>query len=45
MDIEAVKGFAIFTGIVAMYMFVILGCMEKRLRKITQVLDEAKYVN
>ena len=42
MEIEALKGFVIFTGIVAMYTFVILGCMERRLPKV--IVDD-KYVN
>jgi hypothetical protein len=45
METEDLKGLVIFTGIVAMYTFVLLGCMERRLRKIAQVLDDAKYVN
>lgn len=49
MDIEALKGLAIFTGITVTYTFVILGCLERRLKKVAQVVrqaeDDAKYVN
>lgn len=45
MYIEELKGLVIFTGIVAMYTFVLLGCLERRLKKIARVIDDAKYVN
>jgi hypothetical protein len=46
---EEVKGLVIFTGIVAMYTFILLGCLERRLKKVGQVVkkveEDAKYVN
>jgi hypothetical protein len=49
MYIEEVKGLAIFTGVVAMYTFIILGCLERRLKKVGRVVKQAendsKYVN
>ena len=45
MYIEELKGLVIFTGIVAMYTFVLLGCLERRLKKVAKVIDDAKYVN
>ena len=42
---EEVTGLVFFTGIVAMYTFVLLGCLEKRLKKIAAVIDDAKYIN
>jgi len=44
-----VKGLVIFTGMVAMYAFVLLGCMERRLKNVDRVVkrieDDTKYVN
>jgi hypothetical protein len=49
MYIEEVKGLVIFTGVVAMYTFTILGCMERRLKTVGRVVkqaeEDAKYVN
>jgi hypothetical protein len=46
---EEVKGLVIFTGIVAMYTFVLLGCLERRLKKVARVVkqveEDSKYVN
>jgi hypothetical protein len=43
MEIEEVKGLVIFMGIVGVYTFVLLGCMERRLKHIEE--EDAKYVN
>ena len=49
MDTDSVKGLVIFTGIVAMYTFILLGCLEQRLRKVDKVVrlveSDSKYVN
>ena len=49
METADLKGLVIFTGIVAMYTFILLGCLERRLKKvdrdIRQVEDDAKYVS
>ena len=45
MEIEAIKGIVIFVGIVGAYTFVLLGCLEQRLKKVARVIDDAKYVN
>ena len=49
MYIEEVKGLVIFTGVVAMYTFIILGCLERRLKKVGRVVKQAeedsKYIN
>ena len=46
MEIEGVKGFVIFVGIVGVYTFTLLGCLERRLKKVAKVIDDdAKYVN
>jgi hypothetical protein len=46
---EELKGLVIFTGAVAMYTFILLGCLERRLKKVGQVVkkveEDAKYVN
>lgn len=39
------KGLVILTGIVAMYTFVLLGCLERRLKKVDRVIEESKYVS
>jgi hypothetical protein len=45
MEIEELKGLVIFIGIVGAYTFVLLGCLERRLKKVAVVIDDAKYVN
>ena len=49
METADLKGLVIFTGIVAMYTFILLGCLERRLKKVDravkQVEDDSKYVN
>lgn len=49
MEIEAGKGFVIFVGTFALYAFVIVGCMERRLkyldRVVKQIEQDGKYVN
>ena len=45
MEIEELKGLVIFIGIVGAYTFVLLGCLERRLKKVVAVIDDAKYVN
>ena len=46
---EEIKGLVIFTGFAAMYTFILLGCLERRLKKVgrvvKQVEDDAKYVS
>jgi len=46
---EELKGLVFFTGIVAMYTFILLGCLERRLKKVDRVVkqveEDAKYVN
>jgi hypothetical protein len=46
---EEVKGLVILSGILAMYTFTILGCLERRLktvgRVVKQIEEDAKYVN
>lgn len=45
METADVAGFVIFTGAVALYAFVLLGCLERRLKKVGQVVEDSKYVN
>lgn len=49
METADVKGLVIFTGVVFMYSFVLLGCLEQRLKKVGRVVkqieEDAKYVN
>jgi hypothetical protein len=45
METADLKGLVIFTGLVAMYAFVLLGCMERRLKKVDRAVDDLKYVN
>ena len=50
MDTEALKGLVVLTGIVAMYTFVLLGCLERRLKKVARAVkkiekEDSKYVN
>jgi len=46
---EEIKGLVIFTGIIAMYTFILLGCLERRLKKVDRVVkqveDDVKYVS
>jgi hypothetical protein len=42
---EELKGLVIFTGIVMTYVFVLLGCLERRLKRVDRVIEETKYVN
>jgi hypothetical protein len=45
METADMKGLVILTGIVAMYTFVLLGCLERRLKKVDRVIEESKYVS
>lgn len=49
MKIDDAKGAVIFVGAFAIYAFVLLGCMERRLarlgRTVKQIEEDAKYVN
>ena len=45
METADMKGLVILTGIVAMYTFVLLGCLERRLKKVDRAVDDLKYVN
>jgi hypothetical protein len=45
MEIEDVKGLAIFMGILAFGAFIMGGIMERRLSKIDELIEDAKYVN
>ena len=49
MNNEEVKGLVIFTGFVAMYTFILLGCLERSLKKVARVVkkceEDSKYVN
>lgn len=49
METADLKGLVILTGIVAMYTFILLGCLERRLKKVDRVVkqveEDAKYVN
>jgi len=45
METADVAGFVIFVGMVGVYTFVLLGCLERRLKKVGQVVEDAKYVN
>jgi hypothetical protein len=46
---EEVKGLVIFTGIVAVYTFILLGCLEPRFKKVARAVkkaeEDSKYVN
>jgi len=37
-----VKGLVIFTGTVAMYAFVILACMERRLKRVDRIIKKSE---
>ena len=45
MDSEQIQGLLIFTGSVALYVFVLLGCLERRLKKIDRIIEDSKYVS
>jgi len=47
MEIDELKGLVIFVGIVGVYTFVLLGCMERRLDRVVKHIEEedSKYVN
>jgi hypothetical protein len=49
MEIDEAKGLVIFAGTFALYAFVIIGCMERRLkhldRVVKQIEQDTKYVN
>ena len=47
MEIDELKGLVIFVGIVGVYIFVLLGCMERRLDRVLKQVEEedSKYVN
>jgi hypothetical protein len=45
MDSEQVQGLVIFTATVALYMFMLLGCLERRLKKIDRIIEDTKYVS
>ena len=45
METADLKGLVIFTGILVTYMFVILGCLERRLKRVDRVIESTKYVN
>lgn len=49
MDVDDLKGLVIITGIIATYTFIILGCLESRLKRVDrivkQVEDDSKYIN
>jgi hypothetical protein len=49
METADLKGLVVLTGIVAMYTFILLGCLEQRLRKVDKVVrlveSDTKYVN
>jgi hypothetical protein len=46
---EEIKGLVILTGFAAMYTFILLGCLERRLKKVGRVVKQAeedsKYIN
>ena len=49
MEIDEAKGLVIFAGVFAVYAFVLVGCMERRLkyldRVVKQIEQDSKYVN
>jgi hypothetical protein len=45
METADVTGLIIFAGMVGAYTFILLGCLERRLKKVGQVVDDSKYVN
>ena len=40
-----IQGLVIFVGTFAVYAFVLLGCMERRLKRLDRVVEDSKYVN
>ena len=49
METSDLKGLVILTGFAAMYTFILLGCLERRLKKVGRVVKQAeedsKYVS
>ena len=49
METADVAGLVIFVGMVGAYTFILLGCLEQRLKKMDRVVkkceEESKYVN
>lgn len=49
METADAVGFVFFVGTVAIYAFILLGCMERRLkrldREVKHIEEESKYVN
>ena len=49
METADVAGLVIFVGMVGAYTFILLGCLERRLKKLDRVVkkceEESKYVN
>ena len=45
METADLKGLVILVGFIGAYTFVILGCLERRLKKVGAVIDDLKYVN
>lgn len=49
METADVAGLVVFVGMVGAYTFILLGCLEQRLRKVDKVVrlveSDAKYVN
>jgi hypothetical protein len=45
MEMADVAGLVIFVGMVGAYTFILLGCLEQRLKKVGQIVEDSKYVN
>jgi len=45
MDSEQIQGLLIFTGSVTVYLFILLGCLERRLKKIDRLIKDSRYVS
>lgn len=45
METADLKGLVILVGLVGAYAFVLLGCLERRLKKVGALIDDMKYVN
>jgi hypothetical protein len=45
METADVTGLIIFVGMVGAYTFILLGCLEQRLKKVGQIVEDSKYVN
>ena len=49
METADVAGLVVFVGMVGAYTFILLGCLERRLRKVDKVVrlveSDSKYVN